>query len=119
MKQGTNFILPVSIEYDLSLAESIEFVFKQPKMGANNLAFSPKNIINGIQKVFVYPSAEATLSTTEENVINLHWDIRDTYKFKPEEYIYMDTRITLKDSEQNPETEIVKIKMLPTLFKEE
>lgn len=118
MKQGTNFILPVSIEYDLSLAKSIEFVFKQPKKGAN-AEFSPKSIINGIQKSFTYPSDEATLSTTEENVINLHRDIKDTYRFDPEEYIYMDTRITLKDSPQNPETEIVKIKMLPTLFKEE
>jgi hypothetical protein len=116
MKQGTNFILPVSIDYDLTLVSNIDFVFKQPiKTPAS---FSPKKILDGVQKTFAYPSDTATLSTTEENTINLHWAVKDTYKFNPEEIIYLDTRLTLKNSTENPETEIVKIKMLPTLFKE-
>lgn len=117
MKQGTNFILPVSIDYDLTLVSSIDFVFKQPTKAP--ASFSPKKILDGVQKTFTYPSDTATLSTTEDNTINLHWAVKDTYKFNPEEIIYLDTRLTLKNSTENPETEIVKIKMLPTLFKED
>ena len=117
MKQGTNFILPVSIDYDLTLVSSIDFVFKQPTKAP--ASFSPKKILDGVQKTFTYPSDTATLSTTEDNTVNLHWAVKDTYKFNPEEIIYLDTKLTLKNSIENPETEIVKIKMLPTLFKED
>lgn len=115
MKQGTNFVLPVLIEYDLSLVESIDFIFKQPIKAPTS--FSPKKVLEGVQKTFTYPSDTATLSTTEENTINLHWSAKDTYKFDPEEIIYLDTKLFVKGSEENPETEIIKIKMLPTLFR--
>lgn len=116
MKQGTNFVLPINIDYDLTSVKSIDFIFKQPKKAP--ASFSPKDILKGVQKVFTYPSDEATLSTTEKNTINLHWVAKDTYKFNPEEFIYLDTKISLLKSNENPETEIVKFKMLPTLFEE-
>lgn len=117
MKQGTNFILPVSIDYDLSLVSSVEFIFKQPAKAP--ASFSPKKILDGVKKTFTYPSDTAVLSTTETNTINLYWSIKDTYRFNPEEIIYLDTRLILKNSTENPETEIIKIKMLPTLFRED
>lgn len=119
MKQGTNFILPVQIEYDLEQVKSIDFIFKQAALKNKN-EYSIRGILKGVEKTFTYPSETATLSETEENVINLYWTDKDTYIFMPEgEPVYMDTRITLNNSTENPETEIVKIQMLPTLFKPE
>lgn len=119
MKQGTNFILPVQIEYDLEQVKSIDFIFKQSALKNKN-EYSIRDVLKGVEKTFTYPSETATLSETEENVINLYWTTKDTYIFMPEgEPIYMDTRITLNNSTENPETEIVKIQMLPTLFKPE
>lgn len=118
MKQGTNFILPIQIGYDLSQVKSIDFIFKQPTARSRG-EFSTKKIIDGIQKTFTYPSKTAVLSSTEANVVNLYWTEKDTFSFAPDEYIYMDTKIVLKESDQNPETEICKIKMLPTLFLKE
>ncbi len=117
MKQGTSFILPVWFDYDLSQVKSIDFIFKQP-VSKNKTEFSSRKIMDGVKKAFSYPSDEATLSITDENTINLHWTQKDTYKFNPEEPVYMDTRLILKNSLNNPATEIVKIDMLPTLFKE-
>lgn len=119
MKQGTNFILPIQIEYDLEQVKSIDFIFKQSALKNKN-EYSAREILKGVEKTFTYPSETATLSETEENVINLHWTAKDTYIFVPDgEPVYMDTRITLNNSTENPETEIVKIQMLPTLFKPE
>lgn len=117
MKQGTSFILPVWFDYDLSQVTSIDFIFKQPVV-KNKAEFSSRRIMDGIKKTFSYPSDTATLSEKEENTINLHWTRKDTYKFNPEETVYLDTRLNLKNSLENPETEIIEIKMLPTLFKE-
>ena len=108
MKQGTNFILPVNIEYDLELIEKIEFIFKQSKPGD-----SLKN--SKTIKKFEYPS-DVAVAIGEDNTINLYWNIDDTYLFDVNNLILMDTRIYLKDSEQNPETTTIKIRMNPTLF---
>lgn len=117
MKQGTNFILPITFDFDLNLVESIDFVFRQSRNPKGQ--FSGAGILDGIHKEFTYPSDVALLSTTESNTIDLYWADVDTYKFNPEEYIYLDSKIHLKDSNVNPETEIIKIKMSPTLFKKE
>lgn len=117
MKQGTSFILPVWFDYDLSQVKSIDFIFKQP-VSKNKTEFSSRKIMDGVKKAFSYPSDVATLSTIDKDTINLYWTQKDTYKFNPEEPVYLDTRINLKNSIENPETEIIEIEMLPTLFKE-
>lgn len=115
MKQGINITLPVTFEYDLSLVKQIDFIFRQsPRMGKQ---FSQESIMNGVFLKFTYPSETAKLSEVEKNTIDLYWEKQDTYKFNSEELIYLDTRIYLKDQEQNPETELVTFKISPTLFK--
>lgn len=42
----------------------------------------------------------------------------ETYKFLGGETLYMDTRITLRGSTDQPQTEILALKMSPTLFQE-
>lgn len=118
MKQGTNFILPVTFDFDLNLVESIDFIFRQSRNPKGQ--FSGADILNGVHKEFTYPSDSALLSVTESNTVDLYWIDKDTYKFNSEDYIYLDTKIHLKNSNNlNPETEIIKIKMSPTLFKKE
>lgn len=121
MKQGTNFLLPITIEYDLTKIEKVEFIFKQLPTPNPSYIAQPKDIPleEEISLEFIYPSDTATLSDTEKDVINLHWNEDDTFKFIPDKYIYMDTRITLTESDQNPETKIIKLKMSPTLFKKD
>ena len=46
------------------------------------------------------------------------WTREETYKFLGGETLYMDTRITLRDSTDQPQTEILALKMNPTLFQE-
>lgn len=100
MKQGTNCLLPISIGTDLALVKKIEFILKQ----------------NDLEMYFEYPSDK---TIKDENAVNLIFTQQDTWAFKPNVAIYIDTRITLWDSDYQPETEIVSIKMSKTLFKPE
>lgn len=101
MKQNTNFILDVKIGMDLDLIESIEFIFKQ---GENRV------------KKFVYPSTNAVRGDDEKDIVYLFWKQRDTMVFNTKDIVEMDTRIHVIDSEQNPETPIIPIRLEPTLF---
>lgn len=99
MKQGIKFLLRVDVGMNLSDIEKMEFIFKQGDKKA----------------LFQYPSDSAKV--IDENTLGLLWTAEDTYQFKPE-IIEMDTRITLKNSEYQPETEIVRVVMNKTLFEE-
>ena len=68
-------------------------VFKKSLYGTNG----DVTLVNG---VFLVPFSKA-----------------DTYKFKQDAPFYMDTRITLDNSVDNPETEIVPLVMNATLFR--
>lgn len=100
MKQATNNKLLVEVGVDVSLCEKIEFRFKQ------------KDII----KDFVYPSEKAEV--VDERTIALWWTKEDKALFKNDR-LYMDTRIELKDSLDQPDTDIVILYMEPSLFEVE
>lgn len=99
MKQGTSFLLPVEFDYDLNGVERVEFLFVQGKK----------------QLAFTYPSERAR-RVNGENVIELIWREEDTWLFQPSSTVKMDTKITVADSDYNPETEILRLVFAPTLF---
>ena len=98
MKQGTSFLLPIQIGTDLDNVQKVEFILQQ-----NEKEFS-----------YEYPSDTVI---REGNSLAIKFTAEDTWNFEPNVPIYIDTRITLKDSEYQPETEIVKVIMNRTLFK--
>lgn len=85
----------------------IEFLFRQ----VNNM--------NGmVYKKSVYdPSDSSSDVTLVDNSFLIPFSKEDSYLFKQNAPFYMDTRISLTDSDDNPETEIVEIFMNPTLFR--
>lgn len=103
MKQGNNFSLPVQIGMDLDLVERIEFVFRQ----------------RDVTKSFRYPSDEAYIcpELSDRNVIDIVWNEEDTWMFDTRKPMYLDTRIYLIDSDENPETLPVELTMHNTCFK--
>lgn len=101
MKQKLNQILPVEFGIDLSTVSKIDFIFNQ----SNRTKWSCS-----------YPSEEAFLSTESENTVSVVFSPETTSYFHPETPIMMDTKITLKSSEYNPQTEIVTFVMDKTLF---
>ena len=99
MKRVTNTALPVKINYDLNEIKNIKFVFTQGYR----------------RQLFEYPSEHAIRKNEDENIIILYWSLQQTAMFSADT-VKMDTFITLKDSDQNPETPIVTFKMNPSLF---
>ena len=99
MKQGTNFVLPVKFNLNLGDVERIDFIFKQ----------------GSVTKEYSYPSDKAVRSGDE---IRLVWDAQDTYLFKPSVLIEMDSKVYMKDSDDNPDTPILKFYLKRTLFKD-
>lgn len=98
MKQGTNFKMNVQFGIDLSLVDSIEFKFKQ---GDRFLLYH-------------FPSESAYLTDNNQKV-QLVWTYEDTFLFKAGN-LRLDTLIKLKDTEDNPQTEIIYVRFDPTLF---
>lgn len=103
MKQGTNFHIKVNINMDLDLIETITFLFKAK---------------SGAELTFVYPSKTVT-RVDDSNQLKIKWTREQTYMFSSNEYIMMDTFIKLVDCTDNPQTNIVKFYLNPTLFMEE
>lgn len=104
MKAGLNQILPVEIGIDLDSIEKVEFVFNQN--GHN------------IYECF-YPSMTAFKEDGQtENIIFVKFTSKVLSQFVADSKtpIYMDTRITLKDSDINPQTEITSFVLDRTLF---
>ena len=101
LKQGINMLMPVEFEdLDLDTVESITFVLKQ---------------WDTIWEI-TYPSEIASRRSDSTNIVDIVWLESDTWRFKKEQDIYMDTKITLLDSWQNPKTPIVAFRMDKTLF---
>ena len=105
MEQGTQFVLPVEIGLDLDDVSRIEFVFKQK-------SFRSFPTI----KSNVWP--DDCTRQEGQNIILIPWTRKETYRFLGGETLYMDTRITLRDSTDQPQPEILALKMSPTLFQE-
>ena len=108
-KQGITFHMSVSFDgVDLDDVSQIEFVFTQTRTGA-------------VKKSWTWiSSAEGPggLSARSGNKILVPWSREDTYLFQENAAFFMDTRITLTESSDNPETPIVPLRMNPTLFEE-
>lgn len=101
LKQGINMLMPVEFEgLDLDTVESIDFILKQW-----NTTWE-----------FSYPSEIASRRSGSTNIVDIVWRESDTWRFKKEQDIHMDTKITLVDSWQNPKTPIVEFRMDKTLF---
>ena len=102
-KQGTNFIMPVRFNIALSDVESIDFIMRQ----------------DDAVWEFSYPSEVAALrADSEENIVDVIWTEEKTWLFDRYQRIYMDTKIHLKDSWQNPQTNIVEFRLSKTLFEQ-
>ena len=109
MKQLTHFTMPVAIGYDLDNVRRVEFLFKQYQTSEAPAL-----------KSCVWESDGSGDGVREEgrDVIDLTWTPEETALFQPDEWFYMDTRLSLVKSLDNPETSVVALKMTPTLFKE-
>lgn len=105
MKRGITIHLPVEIEFDLAKIDYIEFIFKQSRNEASKAL-----------KTSYWSSSEDSDVLVKDGIFYVPWEREETYKFIPNAMFYMDTRITLKEGLDNPETEIVGLKMNDTLF---
>ena len=102
MKQLTHNLLKMNFQgISLNEVSKIEFAFAQ-------------NIGDPPLKTAVFPSETAALVT--EGMVGIVWTKEETALFEPNKHFYADTRITMKDSEYQPETPIIRLKMNPTLF---
>lgn len=102
MKQLTKNLLTINFNgINLSDVEKIEFAFSQ-EIGEPPL------------KVAEYPGNQTVLLS--DNSIGVIWSAEETMLFNAGRNFYADTRITLKNSEFQPPTPIIKLKMNPTLF---
>lgn len=105
MKQGTQFALPVEIGMSLDEVSRIEFVSKQKSC-------------KGFPAIKSNVWPDDCTRQEGQNIILIPWTRAETYRFLGGETLYMDTRITLRDSTDQPQTEILALKMSPTLFQE-
>lgn len=98
MKRATATTLPISIDIDLDEVQQIIFCFAQATH----------------RLLFTYPS-ERAIRRENENIIDLLWTKQQTMSFAPGD-VKMDAHITLTDSNDNPDTDILTFQMKPTLF---
>lgn len=104
MKQLTKNLLAMSLNgIDVADIAKIEFVFSQ-NMGSTPL------------KRAEYPGDDTV--NLGNNMIGVIFTPEDTLLFEGGKSFYADTRITMHDSEYQPQTPIVKLLMEPTLFEE-
>lgn len=93
--------LPIEIGMSLDDVSSIRFLFVQ----------------DNVRMIWDYPSSDAVREDGTNNVI-LRWTAEQTAKFVQNRMVRMDTLIRLVGSDDNPETEIVNIRMNESLFVE-
>ena len=105
MKQGTVHHMKVYFE-GLTAANiaSIEFVFSQKKDGkplktASYTAGAAEPDVELVDGLFLVP-----------------WTREETYLFRRDDTFYMDTRVYMTNSDDNPQTEVVPLRMNATLF---
>lgn len=104
MKQLTKNLLKMNFRgVEWASIQKIEFAFSQ-ELGAIPL------------KEVEYPG-DGTLLVSE-GTVGIEWTAEDTRKFVAGKPFFADTRISLMNSEYQPETSIVKLIMNPTLFRE-
>lgn len=105
-KQGTTFSLAVDFTgLDLDQAERIEFIFRRGPTNASPLI-----------KRCSWPG-EAAREEGGSRIL-VPWAAAETWLVPGDGTFYLDTRITFRDSTDQPQTEILALKMSPTLFQE-
>ena len=109
MKQLTHFTMPVAIGYDLDNVRRVGCRFRQYQTSEAPAL-----------KSCVWDGDGSGDGVREEgrHAIDLTCTPEETSLFQPDEWFYMDTRLSLVNSLDNPETSVVSLKMTPTLFKE-
>ena len=102
MKQRTQNLLEFHFKgLNMDRVEKIEFAFSQ-RVGESPL------------KVETYPGENTIL--TSSNSVGVFWLAGETELFEAGSSFFADTRITLNDTIFQPETNVVKLTMKPTLF---
>lgn len=86
---------------DLNSVAGIRFLFVQ----------------DNVRMIWDYPSREAVREEGTNNIL-LRWTAEQTAQFAENRMVRMDTLIRLNGSEDNPETEVVSIRMNESLFRE-
>ena len=109
IKAGTCFTLPIEIDApDFEHISAIEFIFKQ-EQGGETLKTA-------------YWTRTGTVKDAQlkdgEQVILVLFSREDSYKFEQEEMFQLDTRIHYENAITNPYTNIIRLRMNPTLFEE-
>ena len=109
IKAGTNLSLPLDIIDDkFNSISAIEFLFKQTEGGDTlKTAYWSRD----------GESRDATLITGTQKVA-VRFSREDTYLFRQNENFFIDTRIHYDDTDENPYTPILQLRMNPTLFAE-
>ena len=115
VKQGTTHSLAVSFsgdcdDFSLDNVERIEFVFKQQRS---------KDAPALKTAVWDASDPAGALRIPETNTVAVLFSEEETYRFKPGKPFYMDTKIFVENSDENPATSIVEVVMNDTLFAEE
>ena len=112
VKQGTTLKLPVKFTgIDLDKVSSIEFIFTQHD-------FIGAPVLKEALWVKDDENETAFRSTTMQNAILIPWTSGDTYAFEQKRNFFLDTKIHISGTEDNPATPIIALKMTPTLFEE-
>ena len=109
IKAGTNLSLPLEIIDDkFNSISAIEFLFKQTEDGDTlKTAYWSRDS----------ESRDAMLITGTQK-ITVRFTRKDTYLFQQGENFFVDTRIHYDDTDENPYTPILQLRMNPTLFAE-
>lgn len=107
LKAGTCFALPVTIDDpNFARIDAIEFLFKQTEGGET------------LKTAYWSSDGDSrdAMRRGAENVILVLFSREDSYLFIQDEMFFMDTRIHYVDSDTNPPTNIVQLRMNRTLF---
>ena len=114
VKQGTAHRLAVTFsgnsdDFSLDTIERIEFIFKQQR---SKDAPAIKTV------VWDAGGSGGALRIPGTNTVSVPFSEEDTYKFKSGKPFYMDTKIYIEGSGDNPPTNVVPLTMNDTLFAE-
>lgn len=110
IKAGTNLSLPLEIiDSKFELIEAIEFLFKQTEDGETlKTAYWSRD----------GESRDAVLIDGTQT-ISVRFRREDTYLFQQNENFFIDTRIHYMNTDENPYTPILQLRMNQTLFAED
>ena len=110
MKSGLTQHIGVTFDsINVSDINKVKFMFRQIK-----------NMNGLVKKEEVYdPSDESSSVELIDEMFIVPFSLDDSYLFRQNAPFYMDTKIFLNDTEDNPETEIVELYMNQTLFRKE